>query len=60
MTHIEFIRSNFKVLAETKNAIFFEAYGELCCEINGASFHCESVEEFYEMVELFGDDSFEE
>jgi hypothetical protein len=60
MTHIEFIRSNFKVLAETKNAIFFDAYGELCCEINGASFHCESVEEFYEMVELFGDDSFEE
>jgi hypothetical protein len=60
MTHTQFIKSNFKVLAETDNAIFFDAYGELCCEINGASFHCESVEEFYEMVELFGDDSFEE
>ena len=60
MTHTQFIKSNFKVLAETDNAIFFDAYGELCCEINGESFHCESVEEFYEMVELFGDDSFEE
>ena len=54
MTHTQFIKSNFKVLAETDNAIFFDAYGEFCCEINGASFHCESVEEFYEMVELFG------
>jgi hypothetical protein len=59
MTHRAFIKANFKVLAETKNAIFFEAYGELCCEINGASFDCHSVEEFYEMVELFGDDTFE-
>lgn len=60
MTHIEFIKANFKVLAETANAIFFDAYGEQCCEINGQSFACESVEEFYEMVELFGDDAFEE
>jgi hypothetical protein len=60
MTHTQFIKANFKVLAETENAIFFDADGELCCEINGASFSCESVEEFYEMVELFGDDSFEE
>lgn len=60
MTHRAFIKSNFKVLAETPNAIFFEAYGEKCCEINGASFSCNSVEEFYEMVETFGDDSFAE
>jgi hypothetical protein len=60
MTHTEFIKANFKVLAETANAIFFDAYGERCCEINGQSFACESVEEFYEMVELFGDDTFEE
>ena len=60
MTYIEFIRSNFKILAETDNAIFFDADGELCCDINGASFRCESVEEFYEMVEFFGDLSFEE
>ena len=60
MTHTEYIKSNFKVLAETTNAIFFEVYGEKCCEINGAEFACRSVEEFYEMVELFGDDTFEE
>ena len=60
MEHRAFIKANFKVLAETENAIFFDAYGELCCEINGASFHCESVEEFYALVEQFGDDSFEE
>jgi hypothetical protein len=60
MTHTQFIKANFKVLAETENAIFFEAYGELCCEINGVAFDCESVEEFYELVEQFGDETFEE
>ena len=60
MTHRQFIKSNFKVLAETTNAIFFEAYGEKCCEINGAEFTCRSIEEFYKMVEFFGDDTFEE
>ncbi len=60
MEHRAFIKANFKVLAETENAIFFDAYGQLCCEINGASFHCESVEEFYELVEQFGDETFEE
>lgn len=60
MTHREFIHNNFDVLAETDNAIFFEAYGEKCCEINGAEFACNSVKEFYEMVKLFGDDNFEE
>ena len=60
MTHTQFIKANFKVLAETENAIFFDAYGELCCEINGVVFDCESVEEFYELVEQFGDETFEE
>ena len=60
MTHLEFIKNNFTVLAETENAILFDAYGDICCEINGAEFTCSSVEEFYEMVELFGDDTFEE
>ena len=60
MTHIEFIKANFKVLAETETAILFEAYGEKCCEINGTPFYCESVEEFYELVEQFGDETFEE
>lgn len=60
MEHRAYIKANFKVLAETENAIFFEAYGEKCCEINGADFYCNTVEEFYEMIELFGDDTFEE
>lgn len=60
MEHRAFIKGNFNVLAETRNAIFFEAYGEKCCEINGAEFSCDSVEEFYEMVDFFGDDRFEE
>lgn len=60
MTHEQFIKSNFKVLAETANAIFFEADGEKCCEINGEEFYCESVEDFYDMVDLFSDETFEE
>jgi hypothetical protein len=60
MTHRQFIESNFTVIASTPNAILFDAYGEVCCEINGASFDCHSKEEFYEMVELFGDDDFAE
>jgi hypothetical protein len=60
MTHFEFIRASFKVLAETENAILFEACGELCCEINGQPFECSSVEEFYDLVEFFGDETFEE
>ena len=35
MTHIAYIKANFKILAETENAILFDAYGEICCEING-------------------------
>lgn len=60
MTHREWIKKNFTVLAETDNAIFFDAYGEKCCEINGASFSCNSVKEFYEMIATFGNDTFEE
>ena len=60
MNHRQFIKANFKVLAETPNAILFDAYGERCCEINGAEFACSTVEEFFEMVELFGDDDFSE
>ena len=59
MTHREFIKTTFTILAETDNAIFFDAYGEKVAEINGASFDCSSVEEFYEMVETFGNDTFE-
>ena len=60
MTYMDFIRANFKILAETENAILFDADGELCCEINGKLFDCYSVEDFYELVEFFGDETFEE
>lgn len=59
MTHREWIKKSFTVLVETDNAIFFDAYGEKVAEINGVSFDCSSVEEFYEMVEMFGNDTFE-
>ena len=60
MTYMDFSRANFKILAETENAILFDADGELCCEINGKQFDCYSVEDFYELVEFFGDETFEE
>ena len=60
MKYMDFIRPNFKILAETENAILFDADGELCCEINGKQFDCYSVEDFYELVEFFGDETFEE
>ena len=60
MTYMDFIRANFKILAETENAILFDADGELCCEINGKQFDCYSVEDFYELVEFFGDETFAE
>ena len=59
MTHEQFIRMNFQVLAETASAIFFIADGEKCCEINGEEFYCDSIEEFYDMVDLFGDENWE-
>lgn len=59
-THRAFIKAEFEVIAETSNAILFVAYGELCCEIGNASFDCHSEEDFWEMVELFGNDNFDE
>ena len=59
MTHRQFIESNFEVLAKTENAIFFSAYGELCCEINSQSIDCNTVEEFFELVEFFDNETFE-
>ena len=58
--HRAFVERTFNVLAKTANSIFFEAYGELCCEINGYAFDCNSVDEFYELVEFWGDETFEE
>ena len=60
--HIAFIKSTYKVLAEdpATNSIFFETYGEKIAEINGRVFDCDSVEDFHELVEMFGDETFEE
>ena len=60
MTHMDFIRNNFTVLAETTNAIFFDANGEKVAEINGQPFNCNSVEEFHELVEFRGEDILEQ
>ena len=60
MTHIEFIKANFTILAETENAILFDADGEICCEINEKQFDCSTVEEFYELEDFIGDETFEE
>ena len=57
MTHREWIKSQFEVLAETENSVFFLAYGEPCCEIGSQAFDCKSVAEFWELVEFFGDGS---
>lgn len=53
--HLNFIRATFPVFAENEVGIFFEACGEKIAEINGASFDCESVEQFHELCEEFGD-----
>jgi hypothetical protein len=60
MTHFDWIKANFNVLACEGNSILFEAEGEVCCEINGTPFDCHSVEEFHDLVEAFGDETFEE
>ena len=60
MTHIEYVKSKYVVLAEAKNAILFVACGELCCEINGQQFDCKSISEFNELVEQFGNDDLSE
>lgn len=60
MAHLEWIKATYKVLACEGNSILFEAEGEVCCEINGTPFSCASVEEFHELVEFFGDETFEE
>lgn len=53
MTHREFIKINFPVFAETEKSIFFEACGEKIAEIDGASFNCETVEQFYDLVDEY-------
>lgn len=62
MTHYEFILSNFCIVAhdDESQSVLFIAYGEPCCEINGKPFACSTIEEFWEMVEMFKGETFEE
>jgi hypothetical protein len=42
------------------SAIYYVDYGTGYAEINGADFLCGSVEEFHELVEMFGKECFAE
>lgn len=59
--HFENIKKYCKVIAVVGDkAIYYKDHGRGYAEINGASFSCGSVEEFHEMVEMFGEDNFSE
>lgn len=59
--HFELIRKYCKVIATIgDSAIYYIDHGRGYAEINGASFSCNSVAEFIEMVEMFGEDDFSE
>lgn len=61
MVQKDLIKKNFNVLAETENAIFFLLKGEKIVYIDGHYFDgCETVEEFYESVELYESNIFED
>lgn len=60
MTHREFIKNNYNVIAENEKGILFDACGERCCEINGKEFICNSVQEFNELIKMFGNETWEE
>lgn len=58
--HFDFIKKEYTVLAEAEGAIFFEACGEKIAEVNGGVWNCETKEDFFDLVEQFGDETFEE
>lgn len=58
--HRMMIHEYCTVIAETDNAIYYKEDGFGYAEINGASFSCPSEEEFWAMVEQFGEDDFRE
>lgn len=62
MTHYEFILNSFCIVDQDdeSQSVLFIAYGELCCEINGKPFACSTIEEFWEMIEMFKGETFEE
>ena len=63
MTHFDWImKAAEQVICSHRESesIFFIACGELCCEINGEPMLCSSPDEFWEMVEFFKGETFEE
>lgn len=59
--HFELIHKRCKVIEVVgDNAIYYVDHGTGYAEINGADFLCGSVEEFHELVEMFGDEDFAE
>ena len=60
MTHREFIKNNYNVIVENEKGILFDAYGERYCEINDREFICNDVQTFNELIEMFGDETWEE
>ena len=61
MVQKDLIKKNFNVLAETENDIYFLLKGEKIAYIDGHYFDaCETVKEFYEFVELWYSDIFED
>lgn len=59
--HFELIAKCCKVVEVVgDSAIYYIDHGRGYAEINGADFSCGSVEEFHEMVEMFGEDTFQE
>lgn len=54
--HFELISKYCEVIEVVgDNAIYYKEHGVGYAEINGADFLCDSVEEFHELVEMFGE-----
>lgn len=59
--HFELIAEFCEVIETVGDrAIYYIEDGRGYAEIGKASFSCESLEDFHEMLEMFGDDDFEE
>ena len=54
--HFELISKYCEVVEVVgDNAIYYKEHGVGYAEINGADFLCDSVDEFHELVEMFGE-----
>lgn len=59
MTHREFIRNTYEVIAETDKGIYYkEDQYHGYCEINGGTWPCYSLEQFRQLLEDVGEDDY--